>query len=297
MGVFVQKGVIYGIVAYFLWGIFPIFWKLLSSVNAMEVLLHRIAWSLVFMIIILAVRNHWSWLTIIRKRPRILLTNGISAVALSLNWFTFIWAVNNGYIVEASLGYFINPLLNVALGVIFFKEKLRLWQGVAILVALIGVVYLTITYGTVPWVALTLAFSFGLYGVLRKIAPLDSLEGLSVELGILFLPAAAIILYMLLSGTADFIHAGATTTLLLIIGGAVTAIPLILFSAAVRRAPLVVIGLLQYMAPTMQFLIGVLLYNEPFNQTRLIGFCIIWLALIIYAAEGVSYWQRSLARA
>ena len=292
-----QKGVFYGLAAYFLWGVFPIYWKLLSHVNALDVLLHRMVWSLVFVILILVIRKHWQWFSVVRRRPGMLLKIAVSAGALSLNWFTFIWAINNGYIVEASLGYFMNPLLNVALGVVFLKERLRIWQGIAIFIALIGVIYLTATFGAVPWIALTLALSFGLYGLLRKTAPLDSLEGLSVEMALLFLPAVGFILYRQYSGSAGFMDSGITTSALLVAGGIVTAIPLLLFSAAVRRAPLVVIGLLQYLAPTLQFLIGVLMYGEPFDQTRFIGFCIIWFALIIYAAEGVMQWRRSTAPA
>lgn len=282
-----HKGLFYGIAAYFLWGVFPIYWKLLNKVSAIEILMHRMVWSLLFLVFILAIRRHWHWLRIVRNRPKILWTIALSALLLGLNWFTFIWAINHGFIVEASLGYFINPLLNVALGVIFLRERLRRLQGVAIAIALLGVIYLTVTYGAVPWIALTLASTFGLYALLRKTAALDSLEGLSLEMALLFLPAIAFILHGEFSGTAAFLHGDWTRSLLLILAGAVTAIPLLFFSAAVRRAPLVVIGLLQYLAPTLQFAIGVLIYGEPFNRTRFIGFCFIWVALIIYAAEGV----------
>ena len=292
-----RKGLLYGIVAYFLWGVFPIYWKLLDTVSAIEILMHRIAWSLVFLVIVLAIRKHWQWLAIVRNRPKILLSVSLSALLLAVNWFTFIWAINHGFIVEASLGYFINPLLNVALGVVFLKERLRRWQSVAILIALLGVIYLTVTYGAFPWIALTLACTFGLYGILRKTAALDSLEGLSLEMALLFLPALAFILYGEFSGTATFLHGNWTSSMLLILAGVVTAIPLLFFSAAVRRAPLVVIGLLQYLAPTLQFTIGVLIYGESFSNSRFIGFCFIWVALAIYAAEGVNRWRRELAAA
>ncbi len=287
-----QRGVIYGIAAYFLWGVFPIYWKMLKQVDALEVLLHRIVWSLVFIVLILGIRRRWQWLSIIRERPRVIFVFVISALLLSVNWFTFIWAVNNGYIVEASLGYFINPLFNVALGVVFLRERLRPWQGAAVFIAMLGVLYLTFNYGAFPWVALTLAFTFGMYGLLRKTAPLDSLEGLGVEISLIFLPACAAILYLEKSGGAAFLHGSPMTTMLLILAGAVTAVPLLLFSAAVRRAPLVVIGLLQYLAPTLQFLLGVAAYGEPFNRMRFIGFCFIWVALAIFTAEGIVRWRR-----
>jgi len=292
-----QRGLLYGAAAYFLWGVFPIYWKLLNKVSAIEILLHRMVWSLVFLAIVLAVRKHWNWLSIVRRRPQVLLTISLSALLLALNWFTFIWAINHGFIVEASLGYFINPLLNVALGVIFLKERLRRGQGVAIVIALLGVIYLTVTYGAFPWIALTLAFTFGLYALLRKTAALDSLEGLSLEMALLFLPALAFIVYGELSGTATFLHSTWASSSLLVLAGAVTAVPLLFFAAAVRRAPLVVIGLLQYLAPTLQFIIGVLIYGEPFNSTRFIGFCFIWIALAIYAGDSVLRWQRRSATA
>ena len=292
-----KRGLLYGAAAYFMWGVFPIYWKLLNNVDATEILMHRMVWSLVFLVIVLAIRKHWHWLRIVRNRPKILLTITLSALLLGLNWFTFIWAINHGFIVEASLGYFINPLLNVALGVIFLRERLRRWQGVAIAIALLGVIYLTVTYGAVPWIALTLALTFGLYALLRKTAALDTLEGLSLEMALLFLPALAFILYGEFSGTSAFLHSQWPSSGLLILAGAVTAIPLLFFSAAVRRAPLVVIGLLQYLAPTLQFAIGVLIYGEPFNSTRFIGFCVIWVALIIYAGDGVIRWRRRPAAA
>ena len=287
-----QKGVIYGIAAYFLWGVFPIYWKMLKQVDALEVLLHRIVWSLVFITLILAVRKHWQWLSVVRERPRIIFIFVISALLLSINWFTFIRAVNNGYIVEASLGYFINPLFNVALGVVFLKERLRPWQGAAVFIAMLGVLYLTFNYGAFPWIALTLAFTFGMYGLLRKTAPLDSLEGLGVEISLIFLPALATVIYLQHTGAGAFLRDGLYTTSLLVLAGAVTAVPLLLFSAAVRRAPLVVIGLLQYLAPTLQFLLGVVVYNEPFNRMRFIGFCFIWFALAIYTVEGIVTQRR-----
>ena len=287
-----NKGILYGLAAYFLWGIFPIYWKLLQAVAPLEILFHRMLWSLVFVAIILTIRKQWSWLQLLRQKPKIIWIFVLTAALLSINWFTYIWAVSNGFIVEASLGYFINPLLNVALGVIFLKERLRWAQFLAILLAIAGVVYLTVNYGAVPKIALILAFCFSFYSLLRKTAPLGSLEGLSVETTIFFVPALIAILCLERTGQAAFLHGGPATSVLLIFAGAVTASPLLLFSAAARRITLIALGILQYLAPTLQFLIGVLVYGEPFSRTRFIGFCLIWIALAIYTIESLVYFRR-----
>ncbi len=282
-----QKGIVYGFLAYFLWGIFPIYWKFLQHVNPLEILTHRILWAFVFVLIVLTLRRRWGVLALLRRRPTYFLIFTLTALLITANWFTYLWAVTHNFIVEASLGYFINPLINVALGVIFLRERLRAGQLVAILIALVGVAYLTLTYGSFPWIALILAFCFGFYGLLRKTAPLESLEGLFVEMLILFLPCLGVMWYFIYSGQAAFVQSGTTTILLLIFGGAITAIPLLLFSASARRISLIALGLLQYVAPTLQFLIGVFLYGETFNRARFIGFCFIWLALAVYTAEGL----------
>ena len=291
-----NKGTLFGGSAYFLWGIFPIYWKWLKTVQPMEILLHRIVWSLVFVTVVLMLVKRWSWLKLIRSRPSIILIFAGTGVILALNWLTFIWAVNSGYIVEASLGYFINPLLNVLLGFLLLKERLRPWQVVAVGIAALGVAWLTVNYGAFPWIALTLAVSFGFYGLLRKIAPLGSMEGLFLETLFLLVPALFGMLILQARGSAAFFHGEAMTTLLLIFSGAVTAVPLILFSSSARQISLTALGLLQYIAPTLQFLIGVIIYHEPFSTARLIGFCIIWGALAVYILEGVSYSHRSAVR-
>lgn len=281
-----KKGIILGIIAYLLWGVFPIYWKLIKSVPAQEILCHRVAWSFVFVVIILIVTRKWHWLRQIRHNPKIVLTFFLSAGLLAINWLTYIWAVNSGYIVEASLGYFINPLIKVMLGVIFLREQLRLGQWGAIAIAVLGVLYLTVNYGVFPWIALTLAITFGLYGLLRKTAVLGSLEGLFIETFILFTPAFITLLIFDFQGSASFLHAGELVSLLLIFSGVVTALPLLLFSSAARRITLTALGLLLYIAPTLQFLIGIFIYHEPFSPSRLIGFCIIWFALLLYTIEG-----------
>jgi chloramphenicol-sensitive protein RarD len=282
-----NTGIFYGAGAYLLWGLLPIFWKALHHVPALEILAHRMVWSLVFVVALLALQGHWRWLGATFRNWRVLLTFTLSALLLSLNWFIYIWAVNAGYIVETSLGYFINPLVNVLLGTLFLKERLRPWQAAAIAVALVGVLYLTLHYGALPWIALTLAGSFGVYGLLRKTAPLSSLEGLTLETLLLFVPALAYLLWLAGAGRGVFGHTDLSTMLLLAGSGVATALPLLLFASGARRVTLTLMGILQYIAPTMQFLIGVFVYHESLSSERLIGFSLIWLALAIYTLEGL----------
>lgn len=292
-----NKGTLAGIAAYTLWGLFPIYWRLLESVPAIQILAHRIAWSLVFVAGILIVQKDLAWMRSTVRDRRTMLTYALAGILLSINWFTYIWAVNAGYVVEASLGYFINPLVNFVLGVIFFKEKLRSGQVAAVVLAVLGVIYLTVSYGGVPWIALVLALSFGFYGLIKKTAPLESMHGFSLETAVMFLPALAFLLYNAAAGTGAFATQGTATTLLLILAGPVTSIPLLMFGYAARRIPLSMLGFLQYIAPTLQFLLGVFVYNEPFPMERLVGFSIIWLALVVYSIEGVFNNRRSRTRA
>jgi chloramphenicol-sensitive protein RarD len=280
-----KNGIFAAIGAYILWGLLPIYWKTIDEVPAIEILCHRMVWSLVFVVLILSWKKHWRWLKAATKNRSTLFTFLVSAVILALNWLTYIWAINSGYIVEASLGYFINPLISVVLGVLFLKERLRLWQWLSISLALTGVSYLTFSYGKFPWIALILAFSFGFYGLLRKTSALSSLEGLSVELAIMFLPALAYLLYLESSGTASFGHTAATTSGILALTGVATATPLLFFAYGARRVQLSTLGILQYIAPSIQFLLGVFVYKEDFPQTRLVGFIIIWISLFIYTFE------------
>lgn len=291
-----NKGILYGIAAYTLWGLLPIYWKSLKGVPPIEILSHRMVWSFFFMLVILAVTRRWTWIRPVLKQPKVLLTYLLTAVLLSINWFVYIWGVNSGFIVETALGYFINPLVNVLLGYIFLKERLRKAQLAAVLLALCGVVYLTITYGSLPWIALTLAFSFGFYGLLRKTAVLNSLEGLSLETGWLFLFAAGALIFFELRGDAAFGHSPMTTNILLIGAGAVTAVPLLLFAASARRVTMATLGILQYLAPTLQFLIGVFVYGEAFSRTQLVGFSFIWAALAIYSVESIRHSRKNSAK-
>lgn len=279
-----NKGILSGIAAYALWGFFPIYWKLLQGVPAPQLLGHRIVWSFLLLLFVVLVTRQWNDFRS-TLNARTFQIYFIAAILIGINWLTYVWAVNAGFIVETSLGYFINPLLSVLMGVIFLRERLRTVQWIPVVLAAIGVTYLTLAYGRLPWIALLLAFTFGFYGLTKKLAPLGSVFGLTLETGILFLPA---VLYLGLAesaGSAAFLHAGVTADLLMIGAGVVTTIPLLLFASAAKQIPLSMIGILQYLAPTIQFLIGVLIYKEPFDQSRLIGFGIVWLALIIFWVE------------
>jgi chloramphenicol-sensitive protein RarD len=278
--------------AYGLWGLFPIYWKQLQQVPATEIIAHRIVWSLVFACGVVAFRKRFTVMLQTIRNPRMVLIYGAAAGVLAVNWTIYVWGINAGYVVEASLGYFINPLVSVLLGVIFFRERLRLGQWAAIGLAAVGVSYLTIRHGSLPWIALVLAFSFGTYGLIKKRAPLGALEGLSLELFLLFVPALLYLMYLESRGVGTFGHAD-LSSILLALGGIVTATPLLMFAGAVRRIPLSMVGLLQYIAPTLQFSIGVWIYGEEFSAVRLIGFCFIWSALVVYTLEGLHARQKN----
>ncbi len=284
-----NKGVLFAFAAYGIWGFFPLYFKALYGVPAFQIMTHRVAWSFVVIGLLLLLRREWPALKASLK-PRTLLIYLLAAVLLSANWLVYVWAVNAGYVLETSLGYFINPLVSVLLGVVFFRERLRLAQWLTIALAAIGVIYLTISHGSLPWIALTLAFSFGLYGMIKKIAPLGSLHGLTVETAVLFLPALGYLLAVEFIGTGAFVHAGAGPSILMIVSGLVTVVPLLLFSSAAHKVPLSTLGIIQYIAPTIQFLIGVLVFGEAFTPERVVAFSLIWIALAIYSAEG--FWVR-----
>lgn len=279
-----NRGILYGIGAYVAWGFFPIYWKFLHHVPAIQLIGHRIIWSCLLLLVVIAISKQWDEFrrTITVKVLRIYT---IAALLIGVNWFLYVWAVNANFIVETSLGYFINPLLSVLMGVIFLKERLRLAQWIPVILAAIGVTYLTFIYGRLPYIALSLAFSFGLYGLVKKISPLGSLYGLTIETAILFIPALIYLIVVQVNGTAAFLHTGTASDLLMVGAGLVTTVPLLMFASAARSIPLWVVGLLQYIAPTLQFMIGVFIYKEPFSHNQLIGFGIVWAALIIFLAE------------
>jgi chloramphenicol-sensitive protein RarD len=289
-----KRGIWYAIGAYCAWGLFPIYWKWLHEVPALQLIAHRIAWSFVLLTIILFVTRQWKAFRSAAFSRRVILIYLASAIFLSINWLTYVWAVNSGFIVESSLGYFINPLLSVLMGVIFLREHLRPLQWLPIGLAAIGVVYVAVSYGQFPWIALTLAFSFGIYGLVKKTAPLGSLYGLALETGILFIPAVGLLVYLQTVGQGAFLNSNPVTDLLLVGAGLVTTIPLLLFASAAQLIPLSMVGVLQYITPTAQFLLGVLLYHEPFNRSHLIGFSIVWTALIIFWGEG--FWASRRQR-
>jgi len=293
-----RRGLAVAAGAFVLWGVVPLYWHMLKAVPSLQIIAHRIFWGGLMVFAWLAWQQGAGWLRATLARPRMAWMLGLSAVLIGFNWGLYIWAVNAGHVVETSLGYFINPLINVVFGVVLLRERLRALQWTAIGVAALGVLWLTFNYGHPPWIALGLAVSFALYGLIRKIAVIDAVPGLGVESAYLFLPALAVIAWGETHGGGGFFDGwGLWLDVLLIVGGAITALPLIGFAYGVRRIPLSVIGLLQYIAPTLQLLIGVLVFGEAFGPERAIGFGAIWLALALYVGEGLVNSRRNAAAA
>lgn len=284
-------GVIYAAAAYTLWGILPVYWKMIDSVFSMEILANRIVWALVFMILIITVTKKWDELKRIAKYKGQMLYIFIASILITINWGLYIWAVSSDKIVDASLGYYINPLLAVALGVVIFKEKLSYWTGAALIVAFVGVIIKTIQYGKIPWISLGLAISFALYGAIKKSVKASSIIGLTLETAIITPAAAIYIALRHVSGVGAFKTQGTLVILLLVGGGVVTAIPLLLFASGAKRLPLSLIGFTQYISPTISLAIGIFVYNEGFTVVDMIAFCFIWVAITIY-----SFSQMSLAK-
>lgn len=282
-----QKGLFFGFAAYLLWGFFPLYFKAIDTVPAVQILAHRFAWSFVLLVFVNLWKGEWGNIFALMRRKKTLFVYMLAACLLAVNWGVYVWGVNSGHVVETSLGYFINPLLNVVLGVVFLRERLRWSQWVPVGLAALGVLYLTIQHHAIPWIGLALAFSFGLYGLVKKVAPLNSLHGLTLETMTLFLPAVLYLFYENSLSVGVFGHSSAMTNVLLALTGIITVIPLLLFGSAVRLIPLWMLGLLQYVAPTCQFLLGVLVFHEPFDSIKLVGFSLIWLALIIFSLESV----------
>ena len=257
-----KEGILYALGAYFIWGLTPIYWKMLRHVPAIQLIGHRVAWSFILLSVVLFATRQWPELRSRVSERRTMRIYLFAAALVGCNWFVYVWSVNSGYIVEASLGYFINPLLSVLLGVVFLRERLRPFQWAAVGLAAAGVIYLTAAYGRPPWIALGLASTFGLYGLVKKIAPLSSLHGLTVETGILFIPSVIFLAYQNRLGQGAFLHSGIGSDFLMAGAGLVTTIPLLMFVSAARRIPLTTVGILQYITPTCQFLIGVILYSR-----------------------------------
>lgn len=282
---------IYAIIGYFLWGILPLYWNSIHDVDALQMLLHRVSWSFVFMLFINLIKSNLKPLWLKARNKENLKFSIVGAVLLTTNWFFYVWSVTSGYIVEASLGYFINPLFSVMLGVLFLKERLRKFQIISIIIAFSGVCYLTIALGKLPWISLILAFSFGLYGLCKKKTRLNSTEGLTLETGFLFIPVLVGLVVLEIKGIGAFGHVDLKSNLLLSGAGAATALPLIFFAAGARRISLSFLGMLQYIAPTLQFLIGVFVYEEAFPMQKFIGYAVVWIALILYTVESMIYYN------
>jgi chloramphenicol-sensitive protein RarD len=281
----------YGVAAYVLWGLFPLYWPLLKPAGALEILAHRIMWSLVAVAVVLAAARNWGWIRALTVRKAGLLA--AAALVITANWGTYIYAVNSGHTIEAALGYFINPLISVVFGVVIFRERLRAGQWAAVGLGAAAVVVLTADYGRLPWIALVLAFSFGTYGLLKKFASMPSAESLAVETAVMFVPALVSVLVLAGRGDAAFGHHGAGHAALLAGAGIVTAIPLMLFNAAAIRLPMSAIGMLQYLAPVLQFLIGLLVQGEEMPPSRWAGFLLVWLALVALTWDGVRAGRRT----
>ncbi|MEV1244945.1 EamA family transporter RarD [Nonomuraea sp. NPDC050022] len=282
-----RRGVLFGAAAYTMWGLFPLYWPLLKPSGAIEILAHRMAWSLVAVLVVLAVRRHWSWMRALLKEPRKLALLTLAAMIVTVNWGVYIYAVNANQVVESALGYFINPLISVLFGVVLLKERLRPLQWVAVGFGTLAVLVLTIDYGRPPWIALALAVSFGLYGLVKKQANVGAAESLTVETLVLLTPALGYILYLSLTGQSTFGTEGLGHAALLVGAGVITAVPLLCFTAAAIRVPLSTIGLLQYIAPVLQFLCGVLVAKETMPASRWIGFSIVWLALAVFTYDSI----------
>ena len=282
-----NAGVLYAALAYVAWGLLPVFFKQLSSINALEVVAHRMVWSLVFLMCVLAVLKRRSWLRDIARQPRVLLTFAVSASLLSANWTVYVWAVQNAHVLDASLGYFILPLIYVLIGFVFLHERPRPIQWMAVALAAAGVMWLTVQAGRLPWVALALAITFGIYGLLRKLAPLGALEGLTLETLVLFPVAAGLLAWWAWNGQGALVQGNALAMGWLLLAGPLTAIPLLLFAAGARRIPMATLGILQYISPSLQMLVGVWLYGEKLEAARALGFYLIWIALVVYSVDSL----------
>ncbi len=288
-----NRGIVLALSAYIFWGVHPIYWKLLQNVPSVEIVSHRILWSLTFFIIILSYRKEWKSLKSKLRKSKNKLMIYLPAFLIGSNWAMYIWAVNAGFIIETSLGYFICPLVSVFLGVFFLHESLRKFQWISILIAGTGVLIMTFIYGQFPWISIYLAVSWGLYGLLRKKSPLSAVEGLTIETALLSIPGIIYLIYLNSIGESSFL-VDTQTSLLLICTGIISGLPLIIFIMSAKMINLSLLGLLQYVYPLLIFLTGVFVYNEPLIESRIIGLIFIWTALIIYSVEGIRFRRSSI---
>jgi len=288
-----RAGVGYALGAYVCWGFLPLYFKAIANVPALEIVVYRVLFAALFLALVLSYRRQFSWLKQVWADPRLIMRFSLSALLIGGNWLLYIYAINSGQIVESSLGYFINPLVAVALGALVLGERLATPLWIAVLFALAGVAWLTWLVGRVPWIALGLALSFACYGLMRKTAKLGSLEGLTLETILLFVPALALLGYLAAKGVSVSVHADLALWLWLLLAGPATAIPLLLFAAGARLLPLSTLGFLQYLSPSLQLFLGAVIFQEPFDQQRLIGFALIWLGLLILTAHLLLQAKRS----
>ncbi|WP_225100492.1 EamA family transporter RarD [Streptomyces sp. CoH27] len=288
-----RAGLLNGFAAYGMWGLVPLFWPLLKPAGAVEILTHRMVWSLVVVAAALLFIRRWAWAGELLRQPRRLALVAVAAAVITVNWGVYIWAVNSGHVVESSLGYFINPLVTIAMGVLLLKERLRPVQWAAVATGFAAVVVLTVGYGRPPWISLTLAFSFATYGLVKKKVGLGGIESLAAETAIQFLPALAYLLWLVAHGKSSFVNDGTGHAALLASTGLVTALPLVCFGAAAIRVPLSTLGLLQYLAPVFQFLLGVLYFHEAMPVERWAGFALVWLALILLTGDALRTARRT----
>lgn len=292
-----HSGIVYAALAFLWWGLFPLYFRIVPGIDPGEVLAHRIVWCLLLMLGLLAWRRQWGWLGPVLRQKKVLAAFVASALLLSCNWLTYIWSVNNGHVIDASLGYFITPLVNVLLGYTLLHERPRRAQWIALAFAALGVLWLTVQTGRLPWIALVLAATFGCYGLLRKVAVLGAVEGLTLETMLLAPLAFAALAIWSLQGRAAFPATDVLTNVWLIALGPVTAVPLLLFAAGARRISMTTLGLLQYIGPSIQFVLGVWVFHEMFTPARLAGFALIWIALLVYSLDGWRVTRRAAAPA
>lgn len=280
-------GILYAALAHVVWGLFPIYFRQLASVPSLEVVMHRTVWSLLFVLALLLALKRWAWMRDLLRQPRVLGAFALSALLLSGNWLVYVWAVQNQHVLDASLGYFILPLVNVALGFVFLRERPRPGQWLAVATAAAGVLWLTLLTGRLPWIALVLALTFGFYGLLRKVARLGALEGLALETMMLAPLAMGVLGYWAAQGQGVLVQGDMGALAWLLVAGPLTAIPLLLFAAGARRIPMTTLGILQYITPTLLFLLSLWWFHEPLQAARLLGFALIWTALVVYTLEGL----------
>jgi chloramphenicol-sensitive protein RarD len=288
-------GGLFAFCAFLIWGLSPIYWKALHGVGAFEIILHRVLWSFIFLMPLVFLNRQWAAFKDTLKNPQMLVILLTTSVLVGGNWLLYVWAINNGRVLQASLGYYINPLVNIFLGMLFLRERLRRAQAMAVILAAVGVLFLTLRLGVFPWVSLTLAFSFGFYGLVRKTAAVSPLVGLAVETLLLTVPAGIWVVHLYQAHAGAFLQSGLHTDILLVGTGILTATPLLLFNLGAKRITMASLGFIQYTAPTGMLVLGITLFGEPFTPDQAITFGLIWLALAIYSWDTVGNHKKSFS--